>query len=589
MMRRRVSSYLVLFVISVTTLLHRPSMAFFLTETGKRASRVACMWEKLPLPLFRRPIASKQGQIIRQSFSSIRPRPRRSDIDSFLELRASLEIEPRIQTDDTNSGVVQKIPRKFVPFPFQYHEILTLRVESLTNLGIGICRIQLPLTETNHEKIGEVSSIETTSSSKGWVVMVPNVIPGETVQCRVFRNHKSYSDADLLQIIEPSPQRIQPKCALFGECGGCQYQHVETDLQRKWKTLQVQDLFERVGKFQPTDFPETLPTLGTDEVYNYRTKLTPHYDKPIRKRDKGDGGGVEIRAIGFKKATNRQILDVPYCHIATDAINVKLTEVRENKFNESREGRLKRPSKGATMLLRDANSLMDIEGDKKVVETNPNVYVTTDVKGLTFRFMAGNFFQNNPYMLPTMVNLVVEEAVKLNVFGKNMTHLIDCYCGSGLFSLCCAAHFDHCVGIEVNDKAVEEARINAELNQIQNCKFVAASAEAIFENQEAIIPTPSLSDDDQSDSNILVNDFPRDTTVVVIDPPRKGCSPEFLGQLYDFGPERIVYMSCDPATQARDAEGIAGAGYKIVSIQPFDLFPQTRHIENLVIFEKSRN
>lgn len=422
--------------------------------------------------------------------------------------------------------------------------------------------------------------------------------------------------------------------------------------QRRFKTSQVQESFERIGGLDPESFPKTKETVGTDEVYNYRTKITPHYDvlpgamlerggKRMKKRRNGkskrtggDGsenqGVVEIRAIGFKKKTNRQLVDVPNCHIATEAINTKLAQVREEKFRESREGHLKlERSKaekkkgrggggdGVTMLLRDAFEEQPMESTgvgsgvrgegehegndlKAVVETDPNVYVMADVKELKFRFMAGNFFQNNPFILPVMVDHVVEAAVKPNEHGTRMTHLIDCYCGSGLFCLSSATHFDVCIGIEVNKKAVEEARINASLNGITNCKFMAASAEAIFESQEPVTvktvtePLTMTSCDagpasitlKTATTTIQVDDFPRDTTTVIIDPPRKGCSPEFLEQLYKFGPQRVVYMSCDPATQARDSNGIVGAGYRIVSIQPFDLFPQTRHIECLVTFTK---
>jgi 23S rRNA (uracil1939-C5)-methyltransferase/tRNA (uracil-5-)-methyltransferase len=180
-----------------------------------------------------------------------------------------------------------------------------------------------------------------------------------------------------------------------------------------------------------------------------------------------------------------------------------------------------------------------------------------------------------------MVDHVVAAATKHGRNGMQMTHLIDCYCGSGLFCLTAASYFQVLVGIEVVDKAVEEARENAALNGIENCAFVAASAEAIFESKQPVL-LPSLQREP-----CLVRDFPRDETVVVVDPPRKGCSPEFLAQLYNFGPQRVVYMSCDPATQARDAKGIVENGYEITSIQPFDLFPQTRHIESLIVFERT--
>jgi tRNA (uracil-5-)-methyltransferase len=127
--------------------------------------------------------------------------------------------------------------------------------------------------------------------------------------------------------------------------------------------------------------------------------------------------------------------------------------------------------------------------------------------------------------------------------------------------LSAAKHFEVITGIEINKQAIEEATANAVTNEITNCEFKAASAENIFS---------------------VIQDFPRDTTAVVLDPPRKGCSEEFLEQLYEFAPRRIVYMSCDPTTQARDAAGIVAAGYKITSVQPFDIFPQTRHIECLI-------
>jgi len=435
----------------------------------------------------------------------------------------------------------------------------------------------------------------------------------------------------MLEILEPSPHRVEPKCPLFALCGGCQYQHMNIDLQREWKTRQVKDILERIGKFQfqdleqndhnspksqdnhvanPNILPNVLYASGTREQYGYRSKITPHYDAPLRNPSK------EIDAIGFKQKTSRRLVDVTRCDIATEAINEALTKVREDKFLEAREGRLKRPKKGATLLLRDAHqyaphksSLEQNTNPEPVVETDHNTYVQTSVKDITFRFLAGNFFQNNPFVLPIMVDHVVGASIRPNVDGEKMTHLIDCYCGSGLFCLTSAKEFQLCVGIEVNDKAVEEAKFNAQLNGVQNCKFVAASAEAIFESDDPIeiaghaveqgddendnmneeTPCQQLQQQHNSQreqSSLFVRDFPKDRTVVVVDPPRKGCSAEFLDQLYRFRPQRIVYMSCDPATQARDARGIVDAGYEVTSIQPFDLFPQTRHIENLMVFEK---
>ena len=475
-----------------------------------------------------------------------------------------------------------EIPRKFKPYPFQYHEVLTLKVEKLTNLGVGVCRVKLDdnkiideqerdedgnvkFQERQHS--GETSKIEAVMASgqrnsDSWVVFVPDTIPGEIVEAKIFRNHKSYSDADLIRVVSKSEEhtRVTPKCPLAtGQCGGCQYQHVAIEDQRKWKTEQVSELLERIGKLD--NIPAVKDTVGTEHIYGYRSKLTPHYNRPNKKT------GL-IEAVGFQKKSARVLVDVPECFIATPAINEKFKDVRLDVFS----GNVKsKKNKGATLLFRDAN-----EG----VVTDPNQYVTTTVDGLTFRFLAGNFFQNNPYMLPVMKEHVVNACIKKSPTGIEMTHLIDCYCGSGLFCLSSANHFNLCAGIEINDRAIEEATANARLNSIDNCVFVAASAEAIFESDQRIKV------DKEEDEGILVSDFPRESTVVVVDPPRKGCSEEFLQQLYKFKPQRVVYMSCDPATQARDAAGIVANGYTLTSTQPFDLFPQTRHIECLCVFER---
>ena len=183
-------------------------------------------------------------------------------------------------------------------------------------------------------------------------------------------------------------------------------------------------------------------------------------------------------------------------------------------------------------------------------------------------------------MVDAVVQAACQPIVASNGTTKQPNYLIDCYCGSGLFALQVAASMKSVIGIEVNERAIEEATANAQLNHITNAQFVAASAEAIF---TATLNTTMTTDEYHE----TVSDLPSDETVVVVDPPRKGCSEEFLQQLYEFAPQRIVYMSCGPATQARDAKGIIEVGgYAITSIQPFDLFPQTKHIESLIVFEK---
>ena len=402
----------------------------------------------------------------------------------------------------------KQAPKNFVPEPYGYHHELELTVESLTNLGAGVCR-----------------------DAGGWVVMVPFVIPGERVRARIFRNHTNYSEADLVEVLEASPDRVAPGCGLFHECGGCQYQHIEYGRQLEEKTARVAELLEKAGLAGlSVDRAE-----GSPKLYHYRSKITPHYERPGR-----DGE----QPIGFlRHGRRRSIVDVEACPIATEAINEALPGARE----EARAGGgKKRRQRGGTLLLRHV-----LEG----VVTDPKAVVSECVGGLTFQFRAGEFFQNNPFILPRMVEHVVGEAG-----GAGARFLVDAYCGSGLFALSAAASFEQVAGVEVSDQAVLWAQANCRISSIGNARFLIGKAEAIFKGLA----------------------FPAAETAVIIDPPRKGCDESFRRQLMDFRPGRIVYVSCDPATQVRDVAEFLEAGYGVERIQPFDLFPHTRHIENVM-------
>ncbi len=424
----------------------------------------------------------------------------------------------------------------------------------------------------------------TISSWQEWEVRVPMVLPGERIRARIFKNFDTYSEGDLVEVLSASAERIQPHCSLAGKCGGCQFQHLSIETQRRWKTEHVRKglLEQEIAGYRQLDMLQ--PALGTNEIYGYRSKLTPHYEAPIRNKTTDE---YEMGPIGFQQQCSRQVLDVEECPIATPAINAKLLQTRLDLHQKAKEGLLNGKKKrkrhrrnkgdaGATLLFREADP--DADGNPVVITDNKE-YMTTTVKGISFRYQAGNFFQNNNYVLPLMVDGVLTASIQPTSVGSTPKYLIDCYCGSGLFALTAASKFDLCVGIEVQDKAIEEATANAKTNGIRNCQFMAASAEAIFKSPRKITL--------EGFQDQRVQDFPRDETVVVLDPPRKGCSGVFLEQLYEYSPQRIVYMSCGPDTQARDAKGIVEiGGYNIVSIQPYDLFPQTKHIECLMVFEK---
>jgi 23S rRNA (uracil1939-C5)-methyltransferase/tRNA (uracil-5-)-methyltransferase len=411
-------------------------------------------------------------------------------------------------------------PKKFHPHPFAYHEELELPIESLSNLGDGIGRVPVPATESPESSDADPAL---------WVVFVPFCLPGERVRARIFRNDKNHSRADLLEVLEPSPDRTDPVCPLFGECGGCQYQHMDYQAQLDWKTRQVGELLRHMADI---DHP-VEPCHPSPRTTGYRSKLTPHFARPGR-----DG----IGDIGFLPNGRRSgLVDVPQCPIAMDEINAALPGIRADTRRRAKEYK-----RGATLLLRVT------EGR---VETNPNAVVSERVGDLELDFLAGDFFQNNPFILPDFTAHVAAEAA-----GDGIRFLVDAYCGSGLFALSLARHFERVAGVEVSESSADWARRNAAANQIPHAEFLASPAEAIFRD---IVFDPAQ-------------------TTVVVDPPRKGCSTEFLEQLIAFRPARIVYVSCNPATQIRDLNPLRDAGFKLAKVKPFDLFPHTRHLESVM-------
>ena len=412
-------------------------------------------------------------------------------------------------------------PKKFNPHPFDYHEEIELEISALSNLGVGIAR--MPLDDEGEEQ-------------KGWVVFVPHTLPGEKVRARIFRNDKNHSQADLVEVLEASPDRLEPHCPLFGKCGGCQYQHLSYEKQLAWKTRQVEELLEHMAGIKT----EVSAAIPSPKQWGYRSKITPHFKRPR------DG---KIGDIGFLLAGQRShLVDVPHCPIAMDEINEALPDIREQT-----RANAKAYKKDATLLLRATEGRVETNHRNPISET-----VTTDTGDITFHFLAGDFFQNNPFILPAFTGYVAQQASSCGA-----KYLVDAYCGSGLFSLCLAHKFEQVAGVEVSETSADWARRNAKLNKIGNATFLAASAEAIF-------------------ADIT---FPSEETAVVIDPPRKGCNQEFLTQLFTFGPKKVVYVSCNPATQMRDLKEFIEAGYQLRAVQPFDLFPQTRHLECVIVLE----
>jgi tRNA/tmRNA/rRNA uracil-C5-methylase (TrmA/RlmC/RlmD family) len=501
--------------------------------------------------------------------------------------------------------------KQFNDRPFAYHQEIELEIATLTNLGVGLSRV--PLAELKAESLKlEVPA----PTGAGWVVMVPFALPGERLRVRIFRNHKNYSEADLVAVLTPSAHRVfAPRCPLFGRCGGCQYQHLVYVEQLRWKQRQVRELLQHLAG---VEF-EVAPVIASPREFGYRSKITPHFAAPRRgaaaetsnskfqipkearahldaQQPATSFQSAELRSqnqqsvattdfpIGFLKQGSRyEIIDVPRCEIATEAINAKLADVRAEV--QAKRHTFKRDS---TLLLRDAAEGVTTDYSAVITEEIPvagfgeagfpgsvtpattgaagllgqthGIQAATHSQPLRLRFLARDFFQNNPFILPAFAGYVRDQAA-----ASGARFLIDAYCGSGLFALVAAPKFARVAGVEISETSVAFARENAAANGIANASFLAADAAAIFAGL----------------------DFPPGETVVVIDPPRKGCDAPFLRQLFAFGPRAVVYVSCDPATQMRDLGGFLAAGYVLTAVQPFDLFPQTRHLECVITLRKA--
>lgn len=364
-------------------------------------------------------------------------------------------------------------------------------------------------------------------------VRVPFTLPGERVRAMLWRPHPAPADADLLEVLTAAPERIAPRCELFGLCGGCQLQHLPYERQLDWKTSVVRGLVAARGL--PID---VSPCIGSPRAYAYRSKITPHHDHPRAERP---------LTIGFLKINRRHdVVDVVACPLATDGINARLPSFRA----EIAAAATKR-KKGSTFLVREASS---------GVTTDPDARVTETVGTLTLEFFAREFFQNNPFLLPRLLDFVVGAAA-----ATGARTLVDTYSGSGLFALAGASRFAEVVGVEVSAGAIVAARENATRNQLANVRFVAADSARIF-----------------GELTVAGND-----AAVIIDPPRKGCDDAFLDQLIAFAPRAIVYVSCNAETQVRDLARLLFAGYRVRTLQPFDMFPQTRHVEAVAVLERA--
>jgi 23S rRNA (uracil1939-C5)-methyltransferase len=418
----------------------------------------------------------------------------------------------------------------------------------------------------------------------GYVMFVRGGLPGDRLRVRVTETRARYARGELDEVLERSPDRVDPPCPYFGRCGGCRLQHLSYPAQLAFKAKQVRDCLERLGSV--ADF-ELRPILPAPDPYGYRNKM---------EFTVAGGGGDPI--VGLHEADRYDVvLDIERCLLQSETMNMLLDETRRQararglpvwdaateqgllRFVTLREGRrtgdamvnivaaspdVERLAPVAEALRArvpaTASVVLNVNAKKASVAVGTEEHVllgretiTESLGGLSFQISAGSFFQTNTLQAERLFGLVAEAC---DCRGDET--LIDLYSGTGAISLLLARRCRRLYGIEVAPAAVADAVRNARANGIDNCTFLTGEV-------RHVLPA-------------LVAEGVRADTVVA-DPPRAGFHPKALGSLAALAPARIVYVSCNPSTLARDVGDLVRRGYRLEWVQPVDMFPQTPHIE----------
>ncbi|NLZ48274.1 MAG: 23S rRNA (uracil(1939)-C(5))-methyltransferase RlmD [Clostridiales bacterium] len=425
---------------------------------------------------------------------------------------------------------------------------------------------------------------------QGFPIFIPGALKGEKVKIKIVKLTKNHGFGKLLDIVEPSENRVEPICPLYKRCGGCQLQHMSYQEQLVFKKNRVKDCLERIGKITDVKINDTL---GMEEPLRYRNKV----QLPV-----GVEKGEPI--IGFYAPRSHDIINLQQCFIQHETGDevVQLTRDWMKKFGISaydentktgvvRHVMIRKGFKtGEVMVVLVTNTeklphkdefvklvIEKIPGVKSIIQNINNKptnvvlgqqnitlwgsnTITDYIGQFKFEISPLSFFQVNPFQTEVLYNKALEYA---NLSGEET--VFDAYCGTGTISLFLAQKAKKVYGVEIIPEAIENAKKNAKLNNIHNAEFFVGEAEVII---------PKLIEDGKK------------AEVVVVDPPRKGCEKSLIEAIAEMRPNRVVYVSCDPATLARDLRIFEDLGYKTEAVQPVDMFPHTAHVECVTLMSK---
>lgn len=442
------------------------------------------------------------------------------------------------------------------------NDVVTLEITSLTNEGSGV---------------GHYGADE---NSRGFAVFVPFTAAGDVISCRIVKVLKSYAYGRAEKILTPSPDRAENSCPVYGRCGGCCFRHISYEAELRAKEGFVRDAFSRIGGLSP----ELLPIRGSDNSGGYRNKL----QMPLAKQD-----GRTV--CGFFSERSHRVIPTEKCALQPDIfaeitnfVTEQVDKLHISVYNEEKhEGVLRhvylrrghysgeiclclvarrnvpefhRLAKtvmerfpqitGVVMNINREKTNVILGNEEIVLAGKPDI--TDSMCGVKVEISPRAFYQVNT---PAAEALYAQAAEFAEPEGKV---LLDLYCGAGTIGLSMAGKVRRLIGAEIVPQAVENARKNAERNSIDNAEFICADAGQAAKRLESAGEHPD---------------------VIVLDPPRKGCDEATLTACAGMAPERIVMISCNAATAARDCKRLEELGYRLVKVRPFDLFPRTSHVE----------
>ncbi|GAA4844270.1 23S rRNA (uracil(1939)-C(5))-methyltransferase RlmD [Algivirga pacifica] len=437
------------------------------------------------------------------------------------------------------------------------------------------------------------------------VLFVAGTVPGDIVDAKEVKKKKSFIEAYPMKFHKYSEDRVEPFCEHFGLCGGCKWQMLPYEKQLDYKQQQVMDQLTRIGK---VELPEPMRILGSAETTNYRNKMDYTFSDSrwltMEELQESEGKELDRKACGFHLPGHwNRIIDIDHCHLMEGSSN----KIRNQLLDYARENNLSSYSykdhtgflRGLIMRTSITGDLMvivqvgykdmgpingvmeflkenfpeitslnyvintkqnDTFGDLEVVNYHGEPFITEEMEGLKFRVGPKSFYQTNSKQAYELYKVTREFA---QLTGEEKVY--DLYTGTGTIAQFVSKEAKEVIGIEYVESAIEDAKENASYNGIENCKFYAGDMKDIL--------TPTfVKEHGEAD-------------VIITDPPRAGMHPDVVKQILKVAPKRVVYVSCNPATQARDI-ALMDEDYKVTKIRPVDMFPHTQHVENVVLLER---